>query len=73
MVAEWNKQVAIDFKEWEGRSFPEGTGVFDIERGLAPGIRPDFWQTDTSVSKNSWGYVSNHDYKDVDSIIDDLD
>ena len=70
--AEWGKQVAIDFKEWEGHSFPQGTGVFDIERGLAPDIRPDFWQTDTSVSKNSWGYVSNHDYKEVDSIIDDL-
>ncbi|QEG35766.1 alpha-L-fucosidase [Bythopirellula goksoeyrii] len=70
--AEWGKQVTIDYKQWEGQSFPEGTGVFDIERGLAPGIRPDFWQTDTSVSKNSWGYVSNHEYKDVDSIIDDL-
>ncbi|MDZ4659851.1 MAG: alpha-L-fucosidase [Bythopirellula sp.] len=70
--AEWNKEVAIDFKEWEGRSFPDGTGVFDIERGRAGEIRPDFWQTDTSVSKNSWGYVTNHEYKEVDSIIDDL-
>ncbi len=70
--AEWNKEVAIDFKEWEGRSFPDGTGVFDIERGRAGEIRHDFWQTDTSVSKNSWGYVTNHEYKEVDSIIDDL-
>ncbi len=69
---EWNKEVAIDFKEWEGRSFPDGTGVFDIERGRAAEIRPDFWQTCTSVSKNSWGYVTNHEYKEVDSIIDDL-
>jgi alpha-L-fucosidase len=70
--AEWKKEVAIDFKEWEGRSFADGTGVFDIERGRAADIRPDFWQTCTSVSKNSWGYVSNHEYKEVDSIIDDL-
>ena len=70
--AEWGKEVAIDYKEWEGRSFPDGTGVFDIERGRASGIRPDFWQTCTSVSKNSWGYVTNHEYKDVDTIIDDL-
>jgi alpha-L-fucosidase len=70
--AEWNKEVAINFKEWEGRSFPDGTGVFDIERGRASEIRPDFWQTCTSVSKNSWGYVANHEYKEVDSIIDDL-
>jgi alpha-L-fucosidase len=70
--AEWDKEVAINFKEWEGRSFPDGTGVFDIERGRASQIRPDFWQTCTSVSKNSWGYVTNHEYKEVDSIIDDL-
>ena len=44
-------------------SFPDGTGVFDIERGQSAAIRPDFWQTYTGVSKNSWGYVTNHDYK----------
>jgi alpha-L-fucosidase len=70
--AAWGKEVSIDYKEWEGQSFPTGTGVFDIERGRASDIRSDFWQTCTSVSKNSWGYVSNHEYKDVDDIIDDL-
>lgn len=70
--AQWGKQVAINYKEWEGRSFPDGTGVFDIERGRAADIRRDFWQTCTSVSKNSWGYIANHDYKNVDDIIDDL-
>jgi alpha-L-fucosidase len=70
--AEWNKEVAINFKEWEGRSFPDGTGVFDIERGQSADIRPDFWQTCTSVSKNSWGYVTNHEYKDVGDVVDDL-
>ena len=29
-------------------------------------------QTDTSVSKNSWGYVKDQNYKTVDSIVDDL-
>ena len=43
--AEWNQPVAINFKEWEGRSFPDGTGVFDIERGQSADIRPDLWQT----------------------------
>jgi alpha-L-fucosidase len=70
--AEWGQQVAINFKQWEGESFPEGTGILDIERGMASQIRPDFWQTCTSVSKTSWGYVSNHQYKDIDHIIDDL-
>lgn len=70
--AEWGTPVAINFKEWEGRSFPDGTGVFDIERGQSADIRPDFWQTCTSVSKSSWGYVTNHEYKDAGEIVDDL-
>jgi alpha-L-fucosidase len=70
--AEWGKPVAINFKEWEGRSFPDGTGVFDIERGQSADIRPDFWQTCTSVSKNSWGYVAHQDYKKVGDVVDDL-
>jgi alpha-L-fucosidase len=49
-----------------------GAGVFDIERGQAGQIRPDFWQTDTSVSKNSWGYIRQHQYKEAGEIVDDL-
>ena len=51
---------------------PEGAAVFDVERGQLSGIRPLFWQTDTSVSKNSWGYVHNQDYKTAGSIVGDL-
>jgi alpha-L-fucosidase len=66
---EWNQGVAINHKY---ESFPEGTAVFDIERGQLKGIRPLFWQTDTSISKNSWGYVKNQDYKTPTSLIHDL-
>jgi len=69
---EWNKQVAINFKEWEGISFPRGAGVFDMERGAASDIQPGCWQTCTSVSRNSWGYVTNHIYKGTGEIVDDL-
>jgi alpha-L-fucosidase len=69
---EWEKQVAINFKEWEGISFPRGSGVFDMERGAAADIQPDFWQTCTSVSRNSWGYIADHDYKDTGEIVDEL-
>jgi alpha-L-fucosidase len=70
--AEWKAGVAINYKKHGGESFPDTAGVLDIERGQLAGIRPLFWQTDTSVSKNSWGYIQNHDYKTADSIIDDL-
>ena len=69
---EWKKGVAINYKKHGGESFPDGAGVLDIERGQLAVIRPYFWQTDTSVSKNSWGYVKNQDYKTVDSLVDDL-
>lgn len=69
---EWKRQVAINFKEWEGYSFPRGSGVFDMERGAAADIQPDFWQTCTSVSRNSWGYITNHNYKTTDEIVDEL-
>lgn len=69
---EWDRGVAINYKKHGGESFPDTAGVLDIERGQLGEIRSLFWQTDTSVSKNSWGYVTNQQYKTVDSIVDDL-
>jgi alpha-L-fucosidase len=66
---QWSRGVAINYKK---EAFPEGAAVLDIERGQLAGIRPLFWQTDTSVSKNSWGFIRNHDYKLVGEIIHDL-
>jgi alpha-L-fucosidase len=67
--AQWGKGVAVNHKF---AAFPEGTSVFDIERGQLAGIRPQLWQNDTSVAKNSWGYTENQEYKTVDSLVDDL-
>jgi alpha-L-fucosidase len=67
---DWNTSGAAINHKFE--SFPEGTAVFDIERGQLAGIRPLFWQTDTAISKNSWGYVDQQDYKSAESIVGDL-
>lgn len=67
--AEWGQGVAINYKN---DAYPEGTAVYDVERGQLAEIRPHFWQTDTSVSRNSWGYVQQQDYKTATSIIHDL-
>ena len=67
--AQWNKGVAINYKN---QAFEDGTAVLDIERGQLAGIRPLLWQNDTSVSKNSWGYVRNQDYKTVEWLVGDL-
>jgi alpha-L-fucosidase len=61
--------VAINYKN---AAFPDGAAVLDVERGQLAAIRPFFWQTDTSISKNSWGYVKEQDYRTADSIVDDL-
>ena len=66
---EWGKGVAINYKY---DAYPKGTAVFDVERGQLSDIRPKFWQTDTSVSKSSWGYTQNQNYKTTSSIIHDL-
>jgi alpha-L-fucosidase len=68
-AAEWGIEVAINNKF---DAFPAGTTVFDIERGQQGGVRSLFWQNDTSVSKNSWGYIRNQDYKEPGDIICDL-
>lgn len=68
-AAEWGVGVAINYKY---AAFQEGTAVFDVERGQLSGIRPTLWQNDTSVSKSSWGYTLNQDYKSVESLIGDL-
>lgn len=67
--AVWGKGVAVNNKY---DAFPAGVTVFDIERGQENRIRGLFWQNDTSVSKNSWGYIDNHDYKVANDIIGDL-
>jgi alpha-L-fucosidase len=68
-AAQWNQEVAINYKY---EAFAEGSAVLDIERGQLAGTRPLFWQTDTAVAKNSWGYVKGLEYKTPSSIIHDL-
>lgn len=53
-------------------AFEAGTAVFDVERGFQTQIRAEPWQTCTSVSKNSWGYIRNHIYKEPAQILHQL-
>jgi len=67
--AQWGRGVAINFKN---RAFPADAAVYDVERGQLDDINPLFWQTDTAVAKNSWGYTADLDYKTAEQIIGDL-
>lgn len=67
--AQWERGVAINYKN---QSFPTDAAVFDVERGQLDAIAPYFWQTDTSVIKNSWGYVADRKYKTATHVVCDL-
>ncbi|MGC1415093.1 MAG: alpha-L-fucosidase [Candidatus Acidiferrum sp.] len=59
----------INFKDY---AMQENSGVLDIERGQLGDIRPLYWQTDTSVSNKSWGYINNDTFKSPQFIIHQL-
>ncbi|SEM38081.1 alpha-L-fucosidase [Pseudoxanthomonas sp. GM95] len=58
--------VVVDYKLG---AFPEGAGTLDIERGQLTGIHPTHWQTDTSISNVSWGYIEHDTFKTPTFII----
>jgi alpha-L-fucosidase len=66
---EWDRGVAINYKN---EAYVDGTAVFDVERGQLDDLSPRFWQTDTAVAKNSWGYINGLEYKTPEMIIGDL-
>jgi len=53
-------------------AFPSTAAVLDIERGQLDQVRPQFWQTDTSVSIRSWGYIENDTFRSAESLIHEL-
>ncbi len=74
-AAAWNQGVVINYKQGDFKdrhSFAEGSAVYDIERGRLSEILPRFWQSDTSMLRNSWCHVASPDYKTVPELIGDL-
>ena len=58
--------VVVNYKSGD---FPAGAGTLDIERGQLRDIQATHWQTDTSISDASWGYVEHDTYKSPTFII----
>lgn len=53
-------------------AFQENSATLDIERGQLTEIRLPHWQTDTSLSNGSWGYIENDTYKTPQAIVHQL-
>jgi alpha-L-fucosidase len=67
--AERNQQPVLTYKE---ESMPANAATLDIERGKLDTLRLLPWQTDTSISIHSWGYVDHDEYRTAKSLIHQL-
>ena len=63
------KVPVINYKD---NAMEQHSAVLDIERGQLAGIRPLYWQTDTSISVKSWGYIENDEFKPAETILHQL-
>jgi alpha-L-fucosidase len=51
---------------------PANAATLDIERGKLDALRLVPWQTDTSISIHSWGYVEHDEYRSAKSLLHQL-
>jgi alpha-L-fucosidase len=65
----WQKGVVVNYKH---DAYPPQAAVLDIERGLLQESPKYPWQTDTSVSWESWGYIQNDRYKTPGELVREL-
>ena len=68
-AAEHGTQPVLTYKE---ESMPANVATLDIERGKLDTLRLLPWQTDTSISVHSWGYVENDEYRTAKSLVHQL-
>ena len=57
---------------YKDESMPANTATLDIERGKLDTLRLLPWQTDTSISIESWGYVEHDRYRTAKSLVHQL-
>ena len=68
-AAEHGEHPVLTYKE---ESMPANTATLDIERGKLDTLRQLPWQTDTSISIHSWGYVEHDEYRTAKSLVHQL-
>src|SRR5579859_39886 len=59
----------INYKDF---ALNERAAVLDLERGQLGDIRPLTWQTDTSISNKSWGYIKDDTFKSPQFVVHQL-
>jgi alpha-L-fucosidase len=66
---DWGRDVVVTYKN---DHLPQGVAILDLERGKLDTLSAEPWITDTSVDLKSWCYISDPDYKTVNSLIDNF-
>ena len=69
---ESSKRGPVGIISYKNFDMQKTSGLLDIERGQLAEIRPTYWQTDTSVSNKSWGYIEHDTFKTPTFIIHQL-
>jgi alpha-L-fucosidase len=67
--AQHGAPCVIDIKDY---ALDWHAGARDFERGLKENIEPQHWQTDTSISNISWGYLEHDEFKTPDFLVHQL-
>jgi alpha-L-fucosidase len=62
-------QGVLNYKDF---AMEQGSGTQDFERGQLEKGRTLYWQTDTSVSNGSWGYIQNDSFKTPETVVHQL-
>ncbi len=69
LAAQGNQPVVM-FSKYDNMA--SGAGTMDVERGAMTDIQAQPWQTDTSISNASWGYVVGDTFKTPQVLLDQL-
>ena len=69
---ESSKRGAVGVINYKADAMQKDSAVLDVERGQLAEIRPKYWQTDTSLSNKSWGYIQNDTFKTPDFVVHEL-
>ena len=59
----------LNYKDY---AMEDHSAVLDLERGQLSEIRPLYWQTDTSISNKSWGYIEHDTFKTPEFVVHQL-
>jgi len=69
---ESSKRGPVGIITYKWVDMQKDSGVLDIERGQLDSLHDRVWQTDTSVSNKSWGYIEHDTFKTPAFIVHQL-